>query len=186
MWYIFQDLYFLLLWGSQYVLVEYHFQSLHHWCANCQSQVHRYQHGIRMEGDIILKRRKWVIALKLVYLYLNIYWCRIVNNGLSLLTVGIILLMGASGTFMLSDLFVLSHNFELWALNCMSICSTHTLFGLIKLWSYVCNFDQMLKHWDKGKKCTRSLIEVNFLLCQQICIKLELEWTHLLSLWVAF
>ena len=49
--------------------------------------------------------------LRLMYLYLNIY-CPIVNNGLNLSTVGMILLMGASESFMLSGLFVLSHNFE--------------------------------------------------------------------------
>lgn len=67
--------------------------------------------GIKMENDFIVKRRKWAVALRAMYLYLNIY-CPIANNGLTLSTVAIILFMGASESFMLSGLFVLSHNFE--------------------------------------------------------------------------
>lgn len=67
--------------------------------------------GIQMENEFIIKRRKWAVMLRLMYMYLNIY-CPIANNGLNLSTVGIILLMGASESFLLSGLFVLSHNFE--------------------------------------------------------------------------
>lgn len=67
--------------------------------------------GIKMESDFIVKRRKWAIMLRLMYLYLNIY-CPIANNGFNFSTVGIILLMGVSESLLLSGLFVLSHNFE--------------------------------------------------------------------------
>jgi fatty acid desaturase (delta-4 desaturase) len=67
--------------------------------------------GIKMENDFIVKRRKWAMSLRAMYLYLNIY-CPIANNGFTLSTIAIILLMGVSESFMLSGLFVLSHNFE--------------------------------------------------------------------------
>jgi len=67
--------------------------------------------GIQMENDFIVKRRKYAVALRLMYLFLNFY-CPLANNGINLSTVGIILLMGASESLCLATLFSLSHNFE--------------------------------------------------------------------------
>jgi len=66
--------------------------------------------GIKMENDFIVKRRKFAIALRAMYIYLNLY-CPIANNGFSAATVGIIMLMGVSEALALSFLFTLSHNF---------------------------------------------------------------------------
>jgi fatty acid desaturase len=67
--------------------------------------------GIQLQNDYIIKRRKYAIALRLSYLYLNIY-CPIANNGWNLTTLGIIMLMGVSESVVLAVLFSLSHNFE--------------------------------------------------------------------------
>lgn len=66
--------------------------------------------GIQMENDFIVKRRKYAIALRIMYIFLNIV-CPFLNNGLSAKTAGIIFLMGVSESLMLSVLFSLSHNF---------------------------------------------------------------------------
>mmetsp|Transcript_9028 Transcript_9028/g.20376 ORF Transcript_9028/g.20376 Transcript_9028/m.20376 type:complete len:477 (+) Transcript_9028:74-1504(+) len=66
--------------------------------------------GIQMENDFIVKRRKYAMALRAMYLFLNIY-SPIANNGLSWATFGIIMLMGVSESLTLSMLFSLSHNF---------------------------------------------------------------------------
>lgn len=66
--------------------------------------------GIQMENDYIVKRRKYAVALRIMYIFLNIV-SPIRNNGLSAATLGIIFLMGVSESLMLSTLFSLSHNF---------------------------------------------------------------------------
>lgn len=63
-----------------------------------------------MENDYIVKRRKYAIALRAMYMFLNIY-SPLANNGWSLATFGIIMLMGISESLTLSLLFSLSHNF---------------------------------------------------------------------------
>ena len=67
--------------------------------------------GIRMQNEYIVRRRKYAIALRAWYLYLNVFR-PLANNGCTLHTVGIILLMGASESLVLAVLFSLSHNFE--------------------------------------------------------------------------
>jgi len=67
--------------------------------------------GMKMDNDFIVKRRKYAMALRAVYLYLNIYR-PFANNGLNWTTFGIIMLMGISESLTLSVLFSLSHNFE--------------------------------------------------------------------------
>jgi len=66
--------------------------------------------GIQMENDFIVKRRKYAIAMRMMYIFLNIF-CPIAHNGLSWATFGIIMLMGISESLTLSVLFSLSHNF---------------------------------------------------------------------------
>mmetsp|Transcript_18767 Transcript_18767/g.26431 ORF Transcript_18767/g.26431 Transcript_18767/m.26431 type:complete len:465 (+) Transcript_18767:140-1534(+) len=66
--------------------------------------------GIRMDNDFIMKRRKYSVLLRLMYIYLNIVRpLQIAFNGTTVLQ---ILLMGVSESLMLSGLFILSHNFE--------------------------------------------------------------------------
>ena len=104
-WHRFQGIYFFAVLSMYWLSMIFNPQII-----DLQHAGAKYV-GIKMESEFITKRRKWAVMLRLMYLYLNIY-CPIVNNGLSLSTVGIILLMGVSESFMLSGLFVLSHNFE--------------------------------------------------------------------------
>jgi fatty acid desaturase (delta-4 desaturase) len=67
--------------------------------------------GIQMENDFIVKRRKYAMTLRAIYLYLNIY-CPFANNGFNWTTFAIIMLMGIAESLTLSVLFSLSHNFE--------------------------------------------------------------------------
>lgn len=67
--------------------------------------------GIQMENDFIKQRRKYAVALRICYFYLNFY-LPFTNNGLNFSTLGLILLMGASESLALATLFSLSHNFE--------------------------------------------------------------------------
>ncbi|KAL3786096.1 hypothetical protein HJC23_013095 [Cyclotella cryptica] len=104
-WHRFQGLYFLAVLSMYWLSMIFNPQiiDLRHRGADYV--------GIKMENDFIVKRRKYAIALRAMYLYLNIY-CPIANNGFNISTIAIILLMGVSESFMLSGLFVLSHNFE--------------------------------------------------------------------------
>eukprot|EP00928_Gymnodinium_smaydae_P007459 TRINITY_DN1267_c0_g1_i2.p1 TRINITY_DN1267_c0_g1~~TRINITY_DN1267_c0_g1_i2.p1 ORF type:complete len:469 (-),score=66.22 TRINITY_DN1267_c0_g1_i2:193-1599(-) len=67
--------------------------------------------GMSMDNDFTVRRRKYAVALRLLYIFLNIV-CPIYNNGLNFSTIKLILLMGASVSLSLSVLFSLSHNFE--------------------------------------------------------------------------
>mmetsp|Transcript_160 Transcript_160/g.319 ORF Transcript_160/g.319 Transcript_160/m.319 type:complete len:476 (-) Transcript_160:542-1969(-) len=67
--------------------------------------------GIKMENDYIVKRRKYAIFLRLLYIYTNIV-APILKQGLSWTVVAHILVMGVSSSLTLSVLFALSHNFE--------------------------------------------------------------------------
>jgi len=66
--------------------------------------------GVQMENDFIVKRRKYAMALRASYIFLN-FFCPFYNNGLSMNTFGIIMLMGVAESMSLSMLFSLSHNF---------------------------------------------------------------------------
>lgn len=66
--------------------------------------------GLKMENDFIVKRRKFAIALRLCYFYLNLY-SPVANNGWS--AVAVIMLMGVAESLTLATLFSLSHNFEM-------------------------------------------------------------------------
>jgi fatty acid desaturase (delta-4 desaturase) len=71
--------------------------------------------GIVMENDFIVKRRKWAIAIRVLYIYMNIVAPLMYahNHGLSMLSVlGHIWIMGTTESLALSVLFSLSHNFE--------------------------------------------------------------------------
>jgi len=67
--------------------------------------------GIQMENDFLVRRRKYATMLRAQYILLNVV-CPFYNNGVSLATFGIIMLMGISESLTLSVLFSLSHNFE--------------------------------------------------------------------------
>jgi len=67
--------------------------------------------GFVMENDFIKKRRKYAVALRLLYIYLNIV-APILIKGLNLTTVAQILTMGFAESLTLASLFALSHNFE--------------------------------------------------------------------------
>merc|ERR1712238_604831 len=67
--------------------------------------------GFQMENDFLVQRRKYAIALRTQYILLNVV-CPFYNNGFSLATFGIIMLMGISESLTLSVLFSVSHNFE--------------------------------------------------------------------------
>lgn len=66
--------------------------------------------GIRMENDFIKKRRKYAIAIRALYIYMNCVTPFFFKSPLS--AIGLILLMGAAESLTLSTLFSLSHNFE--------------------------------------------------------------------------
>merc|ERR1712238_600381 len=62
------------------------------------------------DNDYIVKRRRVAIALRAQYIFLNVV-CPFYNNGFSLGTFAIIMLMGVSESLFLSVLFSVSHNF---------------------------------------------------------------------------
>ena len=66
--------------------------------------------GIQMENDFIVKRRKYAVALRIMYIFLNMF-CPVYHNGLSWATFGTIMIMGVAESLTLSVLFSLSHNF---------------------------------------------------------------------------
>ena len=104
-WHKFQGLYFLLVLSLYWLSMVFNPQVLDLRHAGAEYV------GIQLQNDYIIKRRKYAIALRLSYLYLNIY-CPIANNGWNLTTLGIIMLMGISESVVLAVLFSLSHNFE--------------------------------------------------------------------------
>jgi len=67
--------------------------------------------GIRMDNDFLVKRRKYAIALRLLYIYWNIA-CPLMISGINATTLLQILSMGCVESLTLSVLFSLSHNFE--------------------------------------------------------------------------
>lgn len=104
-WHRFQGVYFLMILSLYWLSMVFNPQVIDLRHAGAQYV------GISMENDFIKARRKWAIALRASYLYLNIY-CPLINNGFNLQTVGIIMLMGMSESLVLAVLFSLSHNFE--------------------------------------------------------------------------
>lgn len=103
-WHKFQSGYFLFMLGLYWLSTVFNPQFI-----DLRQRGAQYV-GIQMENDFIVKRRKWAIALRASYVFLNIY-SPFANNGLSLATFGIIMLMGISESLTLSVLFSLSHNF---------------------------------------------------------------------------
>jgi len=71
--------------------------------------------GMKMENDFILDRRKYAIAIRLLYIYMNVI-SPFQHHGGSVYgvftAIGHIMLMGVSESLVLSTLFSLSHNFE--------------------------------------------------------------------------
>jgi len=72
------------------------------------------QVGIQMENEHVVSSRKYAIALRLLYIYVNVvtplqFHCQ---EGQYLLRIGQILAMGAVESLALAVLFSLSHNFE--------------------------------------------------------------------------
>lgn len=67
--------------------------------------------GIKMESDFVKSRRKYAVALRLLYIFVNIV-LPFRNSGFNWSTFGHIMLMGVSESLALSVLFSLSHNFE--------------------------------------------------------------------------
>jgi fatty acid desaturase (delta-4 desaturase) len=69
--------------------------------------------GFRMESDHIKSRRKYAIALRLLYIYVNVV-CPFLYHGKEgwLAALANIMIMGASESLGLAVLFSLSHNFE--------------------------------------------------------------------------
>jgi fatty acid desaturase (delta-4 desaturase) len=69
--------------------------------------------GIRMDNDFTVSRRKYAIAIRMFYIYLNIVRPFQLDGGENILmTLGLILLMGCAESLTLATLFSLSHNFE--------------------------------------------------------------------------
>ncbi len=103
-WHKFQGGYFLFMLGFYWLSTVFNPQVM-----DLRQRGAQYV-GIQMENDFIVKRRKYAMALRASYIFLNIY-CPIAHNGLSWATIGIIMLMGISESLTLSLLFSLSHNF---------------------------------------------------------------------------
>eukprot|EP00594_Rhizosolenia_setigera_P016190 CAMPEP_0178956242 /NCGR_PEP_ID=MMETSP0789-20121207/10115_1 /TAXON_ID=3005 /ORGANISM="Rhizosolenia setigera, Strain CCMP 1694" /LENGTH=465 /DNA_ID=CAMNT_0020638089 /DNA_START=115 /DNA_END=1512 /DNA_ORIENTATION=+ len=66
--------------------------------------------GIKMENDFIVKRRKFAVAIRLLYIYWNCVTPFFYHEPAK--AIGHILFMGAVESLTLSGLFSLSHNFE--------------------------------------------------------------------------
>mmetsp|Transcript_27356 Transcript_27356/g.58761 ORF Transcript_27356/g.58761 Transcript_27356/m.58761 type:complete len:479 (-) Transcript_27356:89-1525(-) len=103
-WHRFQGVYFLFMLGLYWLSTVMNPQVL-----DLRQRGAQYV-GIQMENDFIVKRRKYAILLRAIYISLN-FISPAINNGFSLATFGIIMLMGMSESFTLSILFSLSHNF---------------------------------------------------------------------------
>jgi acyl-lipid (7-3)-desaturase (Delta-4 desaturase) len=67
--------------------------------------------GMKMENAWIVSRRKYAIALRLLYIFTNIV-APMLNQGFSWTVVGHIMVMGVASSETLAILFALSHNFE--------------------------------------------------------------------------
>jgi acyl-lipid (7-3)-desaturase (Delta-4 desaturase) len=67
--------------------------------------------GIQMESPFIHSRRKYAVAIRLLYIYIHVVY-PILSYGLSIRIVSNILLMGFCESLALATLFSLSHNFE--------------------------------------------------------------------------
>lgn len=67
--------------------------------------------GLQMDSDFIKSRRKYAIALRLLYIFVNVI-CPLQFHGYTLTAVGHVLTMGAVESLALALLFALSHNFE--------------------------------------------------------------------------
>jgi len=103
-WHKFQGAYFIFMLGFYWLTTVFNPQVM-----DLRQRGAQYV-GIQMENDYIVKRRKYAMALRASYIYLNIY-SPFANNGFSWATLGIIMLMGISESLTLSLLFSLSHNF---------------------------------------------------------------------------
>jgi len=67
--------------------------------------------GIKMDNDFIKSRAKFATALRISYIFLNVYM-PFKNHGINMGTFGTIMLMGVAESLALAVLFSLSHNFE--------------------------------------------------------------------------
>jgi len=100
----FQSGYFLLMLGMYWVSLLVNPQVI-----DLRQRGAQYV-GIQMENDFIVKRRKYAVMMRAMYMFLNLY-LPITNNGLSWSTAGVIMLMGVTASLALAILFSLSHNF---------------------------------------------------------------------------
>lgn len=103
-WHRFQGVYFLFMLSMYWVSTVFNPQ-----VVDLRQRGAQYV-GIQMENDYIVKRRKYAVALRVMYIFLNFY-CPFAHNGFSVATFGIIMLMGVGHALSLSVLFTLSHNF---------------------------------------------------------------------------
>jgi fatty acid desaturase (delta-4 desaturase) len=104
-WFKFQSLYFLPLLSFYWLSSIINPQILDLRQRGAQSI------GISMENAFTVNRRKYAIAIRLMYIYLNIVRPLQMSSNLPI-TVLQILAMGASESLTLASLFALSHNFE--------------------------------------------------------------------------
>jgi fatty acid desaturase (delta-4 desaturase) len=103
----FQALFFIPMWSFYWLHSILHPQSytLEHAGA--------HNMGLKMKNEFTQKRRKYAVAIRLLYIYLNIYRPLVIGGMNKLgITMIKILFMGACGSLTLGILFSLSHNFE--------------------------------------------------------------------------
>lgn len=67
--------------------------------------------GMQMENDFTIKRRKWAVLIRLIYIFVNVI-TPFLNHGLCWKALGHIWLMSTVESLTLAVLFALSHNFE--------------------------------------------------------------------------
>mmetsp|Transcript_9954 Transcript_9954/g.13939 ORF Transcript_9954/g.13939 Transcript_9954/m.13939 type:complete len:468 (-) Transcript_9954:114-1517(-) len=104
-WHKFQGLYFLPLLSFYWLSSVFNPQIIDLQQRGAQSI------GFNMENEFITKRRKYAVAIRLLYIYLNIV-APILINGFNITTVAQILTLGFAESLTLASLFALSHNFE--------------------------------------------------------------------------
>jgi len=104
-WHKFQGLYFLPLLSFYWLSSVFNPQVLDLQQRGAQSI------GMNMENAFIVKRRKYAVTLRLLYIYLNIV-APILIKGFNLVTIAQIMTMGFAESLTLASLFALSHNFE--------------------------------------------------------------------------
>ena len=104
-WHRFQGFFFLPLLSFYWLSSVFNVQVLDLEQRGAQSV------GIRMDNDFIKSRRKYAIAIRLLYIYWNIA-CPFLTTGWSWTTLGQVLLLGVAESLTLASLFALSHNFE--------------------------------------------------------------------------